>query len=91
MRQVSFQALQTDTHYAFESNAQEVEAISFSFFFLLFLNQLTHQSIPGPHLYLCMHLLLQVAPLELRRHRQPNAIDKETTLFYDHSCDTIRR
>lgn len=44
-------------------------------------NKLIHQSNPGPHLYLCMHLLLQVAPRELRRHKQPNAIDKRWHSF----------
>lgn len=42
---------------------------------------LTHQSDPGSLLYLCMHLLLQVAPQELRRHKQPNAIDERRHSF----------
>lgn len=52
-----------------------------SIYYLFFLNKLIHQSNPGPHLYLCMHLLLQVAPQELRRHKQPNAIDKRRHSF----------
>lgn len=50
--------------------------------FLFFkINKLLHQSNPGPHLYLCMYLLLQVAQRELRRHKQPKAIDKRRHSF----------
>lgn len=58
-----------------------LSSVCFFLFLFCFLDKLIHQSNPGRNLYLCMYLLLQVAPRELRRHRQPNAIDKRLHSF----------
>lgn len=83
VRQVSFQAFYrlTPLKCSMESPLTCWSYLLLLFVLLLFKNKQIHQSNPGPHLYLCMHLLLQVAPRELRRHKQPNAIDKRRHSF----------